>query len=73
MLNTNIPLYLIFTSMTLAFALISILTNDERTRSFITAEVGAGYDKVSKMASARHMQAAIESTIPMCRVSSFLK
>ncbi|KAJ8658737.1 hypothetical protein O0I10_005461 [Lichtheimia ornata] len=33
-------------NMTLAFALISILTNDERTRSFITAEVGAGYDKL---------------------------
>lgn len=45
--NRTHPFYLIFTSLTLAFALISILTNDEKTRSFITAEVGAGYDKVS--------------------------
>ncbi|KAI9321359.1 hypothetical protein BX666DRAFT_968559 [Dichotomocladium elegans] len=33
-------------SVSIAFAMVSVLTNDEKTRSFITAEIGSGYDQL---------------------------
>ncbi|KAI7849825.1 U6 snRNA phosphodiesterase Usb1 [Circinella umbellata] len=36
-------------SFQLAFAQVSILTNDEKTRSFLTTEVGMGYNELSNL------------------------
>lgn len=33
-------------SINVSFAQLSVLTNDEGTRSFVTAEIGAGYNEV---------------------------